>query len=241
MLASAAEYLRPVCSEPFGVHAMEKLVHIVRKTAKSEHLYTCADYHWIVKTFQVVTMIFNYVNPYNPMGHEKLVLDTAPQIFSTCSRLLGYPYLLGVDEHYLPVASPKLASDNPGLDSIVKANDPIDRFLDSKKEVLLNSSKGILEQIYERLSIRDSNLYEIDGRISRANSVLDQLDVFELGALPVIDKRKSFFEKELITFEQEKRFEQVACWRDVSRLQGQLLELKQQIDTQSNRQKLIND
>jgi hypothetical protein len=210
-------------------------------TAESQHLYTRADYHWIVKTFQVVTMIFNYVNPCNSTGHEKLALEIAPQTFSTFSRLLGYPYLLGIDDHYLPVASPKLASGDLGLDSIVTHGDPIDRFLDSKKEVLLNSSKGILEQIYERLSIRDSNLCEIDGRICRANSVLDQLDVFELGALPVIDKRKSFFEKELITFEQEKRFEQVASWRDVSRLQGQLLELKQQIDSQANRQKLIND
>jgi hypothetical protein len=186
-------------------------------------------------------MIFNYVNPYNPTGHEQFSSEPAPQAFSTFSRLLGHPYLLGIDDHYLPVTSPKSASDNLGLDSIATRGDPIDMFLDSKKEVLLNSANGILEQIYERLSIRDSNLYEIDGRICRANSVLDQLDVFELGALPVIDKRKSFFEKELITFEQEKRFEQVACWRDVSRLQGQLLELKQQIDSQSNRQKLVND
>jgi len=186
-------------------------------------------------------MIFSYVSPRNPTGREKLASDTAPQALSTFSRLLGYPYLHGIDDHYLPIASPKSASDNLGLDSIVTHGDPIDMFLDSKKEVLLNSSKGILEQIYERIAIRDSNLYEIDGRISRANSVLDQLDVFELGALPVIDKRKSFFEKELITFEQEKRFEQVASWRDVSRLQGQLLELKQQIDTHANRQKLIND
>ena len=213
--------------------------HVI--TAESQHLYTRADYHWLVKTIQVVTMIFSYVSPYDPTGHEKLALDTAPQTVSTCSGLFGYPYLLGIDDHYLPVASPRSASDNLGLDSIVTHGDPIDRFLDSKREVLLNSSKGILEQIYERLSIRDSNLYEIGGRICRANSVLDQLDVFELGALPVIDKRKSFFEKELITFEQEKRFEQVACWRDVSRLQGQLLELKQQIDSQANRQKLIND
>lgn len=186
-------------------------------------------------------MIFNYVNPYNPTGHEKLALDTAPQTFSTFSRLLGHPYLLGIDDHYLPVASPRSAGDSLGLDSTVSHGDPIDRFLDSKKEVLLNSSKGILEQIYERLSIRDGNLYEIDQRIGRADSILDQLDVFELGALPVIDKRKAIIEKELITFEQEKRFEQVACWRDVSRLQGQLLELKQQIDSQSNRQRLIND
>ena len=109
----------------------------------------------------------------------------------------------------------------------------------SKKEVLTNTAKGVLEQIYERLAIKDQNLYEIDNRIGRANSVLSQLDVFELGALPVIDKRKASFEKELILFEQEKRFEQVACWQDISRLKTQLLEVKAQIDNQSNRQRLI--
>ena len=31
-------------------------------TAESQHLYTRSDYHWIVKTIQVVTMIFNYDN-----------------------------------------------------------------------------------------------------------------------------------------------------------------------------------
>jgi len=30
--------------------------------AESQHLYTCADYHWIVKTIQVVTTIINYNN-----------------------------------------------------------------------------------------------------------------------------------------------------------------------------------
>jgi len=50
-------------------------------------------------------MILNYGNPYNPTGQEKLASDIAPQTFSTFSRLLGYPYLLGIDDHYLPVAS----------------------------------------------------------------------------------------------------------------------------------------
>ena len=125
------------------------------------------------------------------------------------------------------------------LETIIEGKDSLEHFLHSKKEVLLDTAKGILTQIYERRAISEENLYEIDKRISRANSVLEQLRVFDLGTNPVIDKRKVFFEKELIGFEQEKRLEKVACWRDITRLKTQLLEIKQQIDTQTNRQKLI--
>jgi len=209
---------------------------------ESEHLYTSSDYHWIVKTNHVVNMIFNYLNPnVRTQLPDRYNLASAPVMARSQPSFPDLPDALNLQQDYLLGGSPELSGSGSDLDFIVKANDPIDRFIDSKKEVLIGSVNGILEQIYERLSIRDSNLYEIDQRIGRADSILDQLDVFELGALPVIDKRKAFIEKELITFEQEKRFEQVACWRDVSRLQGQLLELKQQIDTQANRQKLIND
>jgi hypothetical protein len=187
-------------------------------------------------------MIFNYLNPYVRTAlADRYYSSLSPAKALSFSSFPGSLYGLNLQDDYLLGADPEPSNQSSDLDSIVRANDPIDRFLDSKKDVLADSAKGILEQIQERLALRDSNLYEIDQRISRANSVLDQLDVFELGALPVIDKRKSFFEKELITFEQEKRFEQVACWRDVSRLQGQLLELQQQIDSQVNRQKLIDD
>ena len=187
-------------------------------------------------------MIFNCLNPYvrTPFA-DRYYSDLSSAKTPSFSSFPGNPYGLSFQDDYLLEADPEPSNKRSGLDSIVKRSDPIDRFLDSKREVLLNSATSILEQIYERLTLRDNNLYEINQRISRADSILDQLDVFELGALPVIDKRKAIIEKELITFEQEGRFEKVACWRDVSRLQGQLLELKQQIDSQSNRQKLIND
>ena len=34
-------------------------------TAESQHLYTGADYHWIVKTTQVVTMILSHNDTYD--------------------------------------------------------------------------------------------------------------------------------------------------------------------------------
>ena len=189
----------------------------------------------------VIPTIFNNIEPYQITNPGNYYPDLSPTSILPSSTLANYQFLLYPHDNYSQATNPPSSLEIPSLDSIVSKNDPIDRFLNSKKDVLLNSTRGILEQIYERLALRDSNIYELDQRISRANSVLDQLDVFELGSLPVIDKRKSFFEKDLMTFEQEKRFEKVACWRDISRLQGQLLEIKQQIDTQANRQELIGD
>ena len=181
----------------------------------------------------MVKIIFN-----NPFYQALFPYSNLNPIYSLQSNSSGFqPYQLSqsaIDNY--------LVNDNQesnGLESLVKSDDPLEMIIGSKKEVLNNTAKGVLKQIYERLAIKDQNLYEIDKRISRANSVLSQLDVFELGALPVIDKRKASFEKELILFEQEKRFEQVACWRDISRLKNQLLEVKAEIDNQSNRQRLI--
>ena len=176
-------------------------------------------------------MIFN---GFNPLNYEQL--NPHPYLAQSPNySFFSSPYQASqsyADDSNLPYTE--------GLEEKVVSKDPLDLFLGSKKEALTESVKAIVGQIYDRLAISDLNLYEIDQRMSRANSVIDQLDVFELGALQVVDKRKATFQKELIGFEQEKRFERVACWRDVSRLKTQLLEIKQQLDIQSSREKLIN-
>jgi hypothetical protein len=179
----------------------------------------------------VVNLIFN---SFNPLNYEQL--NSHPYLAQSSNYSFSlFPYQASesyVNEGNLPIAG--------GLEEKLASKDPLDSFLGSKKESLTESAKAIVGQIYERLSIRDLNFYEIDWRISRANSVIDTLDVFELGALEVVDKRKANFQKEIIDFEQEKRFERVACWRDVSRLKTELMEIKQQLDIQSSREKLIN-
>lgn len=188
----------------------------------------------------MVPTIFNNANPYHTQASYNFGSYLAGTPYPSSSKFIDDCSFDRISESYAPFAGQRESAYNSDLVFLV-GDEPIDRFLNAKKEVLQTSCKGIKDQIYARLDLRDKNLYEIDQRIGRADSILDQLDIFELGALPVIDKRKAFIEKELIAFEQERRFEQVACWRDVSRLQGQLLELQRQIDSQDNRQKLIGD
>jgi hypothetical protein len=183
----------------------------------------------------VVNLIFN--NPF----YQALFpySDINPNyIIQSNSSLLPYQISQSSIDNCL-VDNDGTARDDKGLESLLKPDDPLERLIGSKRESLTDSAKGLLEQIYERQAIRDKNFYEIDKRIGRANSIIETLDIFPLGSLPVVDKRKAIIEKELMGFEQERRFEEVACWRDISRLKTQLLEFKAQINSQANRERLL--
>ncbi len=184
-------------------------------------------------------MIFNYVDPYQRNVLNNYAFLDSSLSLNPVSPPLGFyqPSQNSID--YL-VGSPDQGSEDIGKHlSVSTSQDPLDRFLNSKKESLTGTANGIMEQIYERLTIRDSNFDEIDQRIRRANGILDTLSIFYLGANMVVDKRKAIIEKELIGFEQERRFEAVSCWRDISRLKLQMAEIGQQIDSHVSREQLI--
>ena len=57
------------------------------------------------------------------------------------------------------------------------------------------------------------------------HSRLFPLYQFHVGLNPNVDRMRSNIDKELIGLEREKRMEEVACWRDISRLRGELREI----------------
>jgi hypothetical protein len=187
-------------------------------------------------------MIFNYVDPYQPnILNRHSFLDPSLSV-NPVSPPTGFYQASPSSIDYLVRSSnqtPELTDEPQSLAAIAVGQDPLDRFLNSKKESLTGMAKGILGQIYERLTIRDTNFYEIDQRISRANGILETLSIFYLGANMVVDKRKAILERELIAFEQERRFEAVSCWRDISRLKLQLGEIGQLLDNHTSRERLI--
>ena len=187
-------------------------------------------------------MIFNYVNSnqqYAFNGHYFLdsslsqsSVSPPPGFYQPSQSSLDY--LVGS-----VVPEQSQAGKKINLPLVVVDQDPLHRFLDAKKESLTTVAKSILEQMYERTTIRNQNFYEIDQRVSRAHSILEQLEIFDLGVDQVIDKRKAILQQELIAFEQERRFEAVSCWRDISRLKLQLGEIGQLLDSHASRERLI--
>jgi hypothetical protein len=187
-------------------------------------------------------MIFSYGNPYQQDAFSSHYFLDSQLAQSPVSPPLGFCHPSQSSIDYL-VSSANLEPNQAGrklnLPSIVIDQDPLNRFLDSKKESLTTVAKSILVQMYERTAIRNQNFYEIDQRVSRDHSILDQLETIYLGMDPVVDKRKAILQQELIAFEQERRFEAVSCWRDISRLKLQLGEIGQLLDNHASRERLI--
>ncbi len=187
-------------------------------------------------------MIFNYGNPHQQNAFSSHYFLDASLSQTSISPPLGFyqpsqssiDYLVGSVDSEQNQAGKKF-----NLSSVVVDQDPLNRFLDAKKESLATVAKSILEQMYERTAIRNQNFYEIDQRVSRDHSILDQLETIYLGMDPVVDKRKAILHQELIAFEQERRFEAVSCWRDISRLKLQLGEIGQLLDNHTSRERLI--
>lgn len=187
-------------------------------------------------------MIFNYGNPYQQNVFSNHYFLDSPSSQGPVSPPIGFyqPSQSSIDYLVGSVDSEQgKAGKILNLPAIIVDQDPLNRFLDSKKESLTTVAKSILEQMYERTTIRDKNFYEIDQRVSRDHSILDQLETIYLGMDPVIDKRKAILHQELIAFEQERRFEAVSCWRDISRLKLQLGEIGQLLDNHISRGRLI--
>jgi hypothetical protein len=187
-------------------------------------------------------MIFNYIDPYQQNTFNGYSFLDASRSQSPVFPPVGFnqpsqssiDYVLGSVDPEQNQAAKKFS-----LPAITVDQDPLNRFLDAMKESLTTVAKSILEQMYERTSIRNQNFYEIDQRVSRDHSILDQLETIYLGMDPVIDKRKAILQQELIAFEQERRFEAVSCWRDISRLKLQLGEIGQLLDNHTSRERLI--
>jgi hypothetical protein len=187
-------------------------------------------------------MIFNYSTPYQQNEFSSHYFLDSSLSQTPVSPPIGFcqpshssiDYLVGSVDSDQNQAGKKF-----NLPSVVVDQDPLNRFLDSKKESLTTVAKSIVEQMYERTSIRNQNFYEIDQRVTRDHSILDQLETIYLGMDSVTDKRKAILHQELIAFEQERRFEAVSCWRDISRLKLQLGEIGQLLDNHASRERLI--
>ena len=110
-------------------------------------------------------MIFNYGNPYQQNAFSSHYFLDSSLSQSPVSPPLGFyqpsqssiDYLVGSVDPEQNQAGKKL-----NLPAIVVDQDPLNRFLDSKKESLTTVAKSILEQMYERTAIRNQNFYEID-------------------------------------------------------------------------------
>ena len=125
------------------------------------------------------------------------------------------------------------------VDVPYKGSDPLDRFFESKRRILAKSVEDVVSLIEERKTIKYDNFEKIDYDSCCVQTKLYELDHWPPESKSTVERKRSAFEKELLNFEREKRMEEVACWRDVARMRGDLRELMFHVEEEKRRQSLI--
>jgi len=148
---------------------------------------------------------------------------------------------------YVGVAPVLLAQSESGLEYITRESagkpgpDPLGSFLSAKREFWATSVEDILGRISEREHIRRENIYQVDYESCQMRTRLYQLDHWRRGFDPQVERIQVQIEREMSSLEREKRFEEVACWRDVTRLSGELREALRELSLEERKAALVEE
>lgn len=102
--------------------------------------------------------------------------------------------------------------------------DPARAILGEKTDLGRMSVGSLVYQIEQRERIRDENLTRILYQEVEIDSQIMRLMATHPDYLTGIDRLQSGLATELTRLEQQKRMEEVECWRDVARLKERLVE-----------------
>lgn len=121
--------------------------------------------------------------------------------------------LVGIDDNWLPERQ------------VQTTDDPAEGILGEKSDLAKMTVGSLVYQIVHREQIKQDNLtsilyqeVDIDGQIMR----LQDMSPDYIGSAG--DKLKASFEMELLRLQQQKRAEEIECWRDISRIKQNLME-----------------
>ena len=120
------------------------------------------------------------------------------------------------------------------------AGDPIDTFFTAKRTFAARSVEDILSSLYERETLKYDNLRDIDYQSATLRTRLFELQRWRLGLNPQMERVRFQVEQELAGLEGEKRKEHVECWRDVTRLKGDLRDALREFGQEQRKTDLLN-
>jgi hypothetical protein len=220
---------------------------------KPEDLYITCDYHSPEATLEMVGMQLEY-DPANWAAKEYYYrTHYAPKIqpASTNNDRSSASYIPSLTDSssdsyvglrpYTPSLSGGHFLDALTLDSEPRAGqDPIEGFLAGKQALLAGEIRDIAGLIYEREAIKEANHQEIDQEYCGVKTNLFQIDRITMGVNPQVDRIRVGLEQQLRMLDSDKRREEVECWRDVTRLKGELRETLREFGQEQRKTELLS-
>jgi hypothetical protein len=174
-----------------------------------------------------------YKNPFTPLTYplHPNIIATGP-LGSSPSEILPSSNDLYLQDFFGYWLSPRDRGPDP---------DPIHEFMEGKKRFLSRGIEDVLGLIHERVKIKYDLMHQIDYDSCKMKTHLFPLYHFQVGLNPNVDRMRSNIDKELVGLEREKRMEEVACWRDISRLRGELREIMAEYSQEKRKDGLLGD
>lgn len=120
-----------------------------------------------------------------------------------------------------------------------RSPDPVAGLMADKRRFWEASVADIMGSMFERERLRDENLREIGWRTEQLRTQLSGLKAWEMTRNSQVDKLRFNMESELNGMEKEMRFEEVACWRDTTRLKSELREALMQFEGERRKETLL--
>ena len=177
-------------------------------------------------------MNFGALHPYPyemyvAMGHQYYLSPTReidPYVDLTLAGL-SYGYLTLLPEETVRGTSktPEWEQDKFAAE-ISKGiwSDPIEGLFKEKRVFLERSLEDMFLMIRDRERMKDGHLVKIDKESCAAKTRIFEVDIWQPALNKQADRIRANAEKEMSGLEREKRMEEIACWRDVSRLRMEM-------------------
>ena len=117
--------------------------------------------------------------------------------------------------------------------------DPLANFLYGKQRFLNWSAKDIVGLVYDRQQLHREQTDGIEQQKMSINSSLLSLTEWHVGANPAIDRRRDSLESQVQSLERERRTQEVAAWRDTTRLRADLREILGELAAEERKWSLL--
>ena len=119
--------------------------------------------------------------------------------------------------------------------------DPVQSALDDKVAFSERLVGDLIGMIQKREELRDGHITNIDGESCHAMGRVFGVEQWHPAMNRDADKVRANAEKEISGLEREKRMEEIACWRDTSRLRMELHEKAREWLGERRRQSFVFD
>ena len=178
---------------------------------------------------------------YGPAGTSYGAFRTAMELYPGHAAYSGIGWIPPEPEQ-----KTELAEEGPGVFSGLsplagKERDLVDDLLANKVEAMQQNIERIEYQIERREKLRKENQYGLDLAMMKCQTDLFECDLWPPGGNTMIEKRRSQLERELQDLDKEKRFEEVAGWRDRQMLLKELREAITDYEAAVRRKGLLDD